>query len=146
MFIIKGNPGGRQNNLRFSCGYSPRHGSKGSEARDTIVLKNTLQSSNITSGFYVICSGGNDVGISEKEITDIKVNVFPNPCYENIVISAPRQNCSVYLTNSLGELILTREINTEKFVNLEIRNLPPSVYILNIEFEGNKVTKKIIKQ
>lgn len=85
-----------------------------------------------------------DITTSTIEITESKfVNVFPNPCKDNLVI-----NCSSDLQNakviSLDGKIIIDDNSGEK--SLDMTELPSGVYILKLSIDGQTYTSKIIRE
>jgi hypothetical protein len=85
------------------------------------------------------------VGIEESSLSNI--SLYPNPTTGRATIDLEEimQDIKATLTNSLGQVILTDNYTATNFINLDI-NAPKGVYFLNLEVDGEVITKKIIKK
>jgi hypothetical protein len=88
---------------------------------------------------YWSCSGDSDLNV-EALLENNALVVYPNPV-NNILNIASREDVKVELFDLLGNLILYTKEN-----ELNISQLPNGAYILNIEYRGEIINKKIIKQ
>lgn len=90
------------------------------------------------------CSN-NTVGLEENK--SLNVSTYPNPTNGNftIDIGKVKQDVIATLTNSLGQVVLTRNYTSTNFINLDI-DAPIGIYFLQIENDGEVITKKIIKK
>jgi hypothetical protein len=61
---------------------------------------------------------------------------------DQLIISAPRQ-IQIRLTNSPGEEIETRVF--ENKTDIDLSKLPPGIYFLELDAEGKKMVRKIIR-
>lgn len=75
------------------------------------------------------------------------VEVYPNPASEVIYIKLKNEvsNGSYSLFNTLGQLQIN-DIITDKISTLQINNFPHGIYVLLIETNNTKISKKIIVQ
>jgi hypothetical protein len=76
-----------------------------------------------------------------------EIIVSPNPAHNNIniLLSENANNNKIQLINSVGVLIA--ELKPESAsVTIDISNLPPGLYIVRAECEGQIVYKKILKE
>jgi len=89
---------------------------------------------------YNYCGVNNEiVGIIEYGSTQI--TIYPNPTTGFVTIATLLQvDLSIY--NSMGKLVLQK--NNAKQV--DISNLSRGLYQMVLTYDGNKFTKKIIKQ
>jgi hypothetical protein len=81
------------------------------------------------------------------------LNVYPNPLKETLTVSfsSTRMNgtINVRLIDFSGKLIHTEELDgaSRNFeINLSVADLNPGMYLLEIENEGNRVVRKLIKE
>ena len=88
---------------------------------------------------YWSCSEDSDLN-TEELLENNAIIIYPNPT-ENILNISSRENVKVNLFDLLGNLILS---TTESKIN--ISQLSNGTYILNIEYRGEVINKKIIKQ
>lgn len=76
-----------------------------------------------------------------------KIKVYPNPTQNIITINWKQKalkisSINVQITNAIGANITTSILNGE---NMDFTALPSGIYFLELEIEGEKITKKIIK-
>jgi len=86
------------------------------------------------------------VGIEENRSSTL--SLYPNPTTGNISIDlgGAKQNLKVTLTNSLGQIILTKQLEFTDFINMNIV-APKGIYFLKIESAGGVInTSKVIKE
>ena len=76
-----------------------------------------------------------------------RVEVYPNPTTEaiNIDLGETLSNTKATLTNSLGQIIITKKYTATNSINIDI-DAPNGIYFLHLEFDGGILTKKIIKE
>lgn len=102
---------------------------------------------NITSSFtesameidYVRIYQNN--ALSTKDILANSFRVYPNPASSEIKIQSNVQISHIELYDILGKLIL-KEFESPKSIN--VNNLTPGLYLLNIYSEGARIVKKVI--
>ena len=88
---------------------------------------------------YWSCSGDSELDV-EDLLQGNALIIYPNPT-ENILNISSRESVKVDLLDLLGNLILS---TTEGKIN--ISNLSSGTYILSIEYRGEIINKKVIKQ
>tara|TARA_B100000809_G_scaffold17440_1_gene15483 strand:- start:2461 stop:3597 length:1137 start_codon:yes stop_codon:yes gene_type:complete len=90
-------------------------------------------------------SGSPTVSIPEISISDAMI--FPNPTIGAITINLGevKQDVKTTLTNSLGQVILSKNFTSTNFIKLNI-DAPKGIYFLQLECNGEDITKKIIKE
>jgi len=78
---------------------------------------------------------------------DPDVFIYPNPANSQLKISftEPFQFGQLKITNSLNQLLLTREV-TEKSVVLDIVDFPVGMYVVQLEHRNKLVSRKFIKE
>lgn len=72
-------------------------------------------------------------------------NVYPNPTTKKITIDLGevRTDLKAILTNSLGQVVLTKHYTCTNIVNLDL-NYPKGIYFLSLESHGELISKKIV--
>ncbi|MBC7695807.1 MAG: T9SS type A sorting domain-containing protein [Burkholderiales bacterium] len=81
-----------------------------------------------------------------QDFEDKEMLVYPNSVIDRITISYPlRINKTVEVYNSIGNLMLTQEMNTETTV-LQLIDLNQGIYTIRLIYKGGQISKKIIKQ
>ncbi len=91
------------------------------------------------------CTNPCSVGIEESNLS--KLSLYPNPTTGKFTIDlgVAKQNIKATLTNSIGQVILSENYTSTNFINLDI-NAPNGIYFLQLESDGEVITKKIIKE
>ncbi|RNL82374.1 T9SS C-terminal target domain-containing protein [Sinomicrobium pectinilyticum] len=77
----------------------------------------------------------------------MNLDVYPNPASDRLTISltAPLENASLYIHNSLGRLIRTEKMSGQEHV-LDLGAVPQGVYILTLTSLRTSVVRKIVKK
>jgi len=91
-------------------------------------------------------NGGNlPIGVAENHHTPVKL--FPNPTTGSIDIylGEEKYNVNLRLTNSIGQVVLAKDYNPTNHIYLDI-DAPKGIYFLQIESNGENITRKIIKE
>jgi hypothetical protein len=89
------------------------------------------------------------MNVSAKQLTDIPfIQIFPNPAnaYFQIQTENILSNCNIKLTNVLGEVVYYQKGLTFKEKQINITNVVPGLYILEIETSGDSYKTKIIRR
>ncbi|MCB9360128.1 MAG: T9SS type A sorting domain-containing protein [Flavobacteriales bacterium] len=108
----------------------------------------TVLNNNIDNGvsFSLNCNNScSTVGI--KKLNQFpEITISPNPTRSTVNISLEESaNIKVTIRNSLGQSIMQDAFKNSTAVRLDL-DIPAGLYFLEIEANGNKVTKKLIKQ
>ena len=83
----------------------------------------------------------NDETVGITEYGNTQITVFPNPTTGFVTIATSLQvDISIY--NAFGQLVL-QENNAKQ---IDITSLSDGIYQMILTYDGNKFTKKIIKQ
>jgi hypothetical protein len=92
-----------------------------------------------------IVSGGS-VNI-KSPTNDTEIMFYPNPTKGIVTIDLGevKQDVEATLTNSLGQIIVTENYSSTNFINIDI-DTPKGIYFLQLEVDGELITKKIIKE
>lgn len=93
-------------------------------------------------------------GISEQELTNEALNVYPNPFNANVEISfysLKKQNAEIKLFDISGRMISEQEVTLEMNTGNRLSvpgsgNLAPGIYILQLKAEEKIFTRKIVKE
>ena len=72
-------------------------------------------------------------------------SLYPNPTTSriNIDLDEIKSNINLQLINTLGQVILTKNYKSTKQINLDL-DTPNGIYFLQLESDGEVITKKII--
>lgn len=97
------------------------------------------------SSFSTSCPNTCAVGIEENNLSNLFV--YPNPTTGGITIDLEetKSNISLRLTNTVGQVVLTQHYKSTNHINFDL-NFPKGIYFLQLESDGEVITKKIIKQ
>ncbi len=73
-------------------------------------------------------------------------SIFPNPVSDRLHIEFTEEVISgtVYMRNRLGELVLSQRLANQSKTDLSLFNLSKGIYILEINWNGNKERRKIL--
>ena len=94
-----------------------------------------------------------NINVSEETLSlgDISYNneiiVYPNPASEKINIKLKNDQLSynnISIINSLGQVVKTQKSNSETDVNIDVKDLPSGLYLLNINSDSSTSVKKLI--
>lgn len=81
-----------------------------------------------------------------QDSADKEMLVYPNSVIDRVTISYPlRINKTIEVYNSMGNLMLTQEMNMET-TDLQLNALNQGIYTIRLIYKGGQVSKKIIKQ
>ncbi|MDX1277200.1 T9SS type A sorting domain-containing protein [Oceanihabitans sediminis] len=90
------------------------------------------------------------LSVTENEVTtENTVKVYPNPVTDVVNIKLSGQNttlATLQLHDILGRMLVNKKIENESSASLNISSYPTGVYLLTMDVNGKKVTKKIIKE
>jgi len=73
------------------------------------------------------------------EITEIKV--FPNPTRDHLNIKSQNKIDNIYVYNILGELVAKNQSSNK----ISLGHLSTGLYLIQIEYNGTSISKKIVK-
>src|SRR5690554_1960525 len=91
---------------------------------------------------YSECFTEITLGLENQEVLNLKV--YPNPVSTNLTIeSSQKINGEIEIYDTYGKLVKFIFSN-EKVAQIDVSNWEKGVYILNFEFEGQKVAKRFI--
>ena len=114
---------------------------------DDVAYSNANWSSFIDAqtSFSTSCPNPCAVGIGENNLSSL--SLYPNPTagFITIDLEETKSNINLSLTNAIGQVILTESYKSNNYINLEI-DAPKGLYFLQLESDGDVITKKIIKE
>lgn len=82
--------------------------------------------------------------LSNETFTTSKVNMYPNPTNNIVNINSIENIDSVSVMNVLGQTVMNKVVNSNDFT-LDISELNSGQYFLNLNSNGVRVVKKLIK-
>ena len=89
------------------------------------------------------------MGIGIDQIKELKHRIYPNPVKNELNISHnhKREVLDIQIYNTIGLLIYEDHIETvENDVTIDVKNLPPGMYMINISNGKNNSSTKWIKK
>jgi hypothetical protein len=94
--------------------------------------------------FSTNCPNPCIVGIDE--LSSATIMIHPNPTTGNLSISLEEAKTGVLrVLNSLGQLVMKQEFNNTQELDI-ILNGPAGLYFLQVESDGQVITKKVVKE
>jgi len=89
----------------------------------------------------------NPLSISEENLAEAAITLYPNPAKETIQITANEPIEKLELHTIEGRLIKTKNSTSTSFSKtLDVSFLPAGIYLINITTTKGKAIKKIVKQ
>ena len=112
-----------------------------------------------SSGYYSVevfgpegCSYISDpIYVDLSQIVELKMNqfvIFPNPFISNLnIITSDFLELDLILTDLAGNLVYTNQYrdNESMFIKIELDDLASGIYLLNLYYENNFSSYKVIK-
>jgi hypothetical protein len=104
--------------------------------------------SDVTSYFDdIIIGNGTCATVGIRDLQVRKLEVYPNPASESVVLDQANDLVRIDLFNALGQKVLSRELNREEKVSLDIAHLEAGIYVLTgYSKDGLVANTKIVKQ
>ena len=91
--------------------------------------------------YYPSCQSERTRNINKIDNPETIIKFYPNPSSDYLLIENADLESSLRISNIIGDLIIEKQIINNSF-QVDIRNLAPGVYIINI---GNSKSYKFIK-
>jgi hypothetical protein len=105
-----------------------------------VIVTDSASCSNISSGFDFLFTTTEGVS-SENDVI-----VFPNPVASTLGIQTHKGQSGVFrIINLMGEEILTGKFN-QSGISVDVSSFTPGVYLLILEMDSQRITKKIVRQ
>jgi hypothetical protein len=96
------------------------------------------------TSFSSWCQNPCSVGL--EDYTTSPIIISPNPTSDQITLSIEeRATSTLEIRNSLGQIVLSRNLEDADKVTLDLSFLPKSIYFLHLDIGNQVITKKIIK-
>lgn len=85
-------------------------------------------------------------GIASVDV--LSFQVYPNPVNDQLTIRFARQvsRAEVFIRDVLGETIWSGNLVNADRQDIDLKDIPPGIYFLEIETSNKRVTQKLIKQ
>ncbi|TND07627.1 MAG: hypothetical protein FD123_3179 [Bacteroidetes bacterium] len=100
--------------------------------------------SNPGDNFNYLCD---NIPLAVEEVTANTIRTYPNPADSRVNFDLPENSTgSLYLYDNLGRLILLKQVENEKTVQLDIQNLEPGIFLAVYKDEnGNQMTSRFVR-
>ena len=126
-------------------------------AGDTVIFRFRLASDKMINGWGWAIENLQIQTLSsdfEELLSEEYVNVYPNPCSNNIYVDCSNvsdiSSVDISITDLFGKTVLQEpwlDVRSNPKKNIEFSNLRTGIYLVNVTIEDSyTVTKKIIKQ
>ena len=93
---------------------------------------------------FIKLDGYNVVGIDDLELTS-KIELYPNPTAGNVNITLEEaSSVKIVVRNQLGQTVAQEEFKGSPSISLKL-DVPAGLYFLQLDINGNIISKKIIK-
>jgi hypothetical protein len=104
----------------------------------------------VNAGFWGIGTSEyvfpNMTTVSEMSIGNINITIHPNPTSGQISISLEEASTgALSIRNYLGQMIRQEEFNNTQELNISLDG-PSGIYFLQVEIDGQIITKKVVKE
>ena len=81
----------------------------------------------------------------DRMIDTTNVSVYPNPSSNLVNIKLSRtENVHIQVLDLCGQVLENKMMNSNHYI-LNIENYEKGIYLINIDYNNKKITKKIIK-
>jgi hypothetical protein len=84
-----------------------------------------------------------EVPESVEELFNNKPLVYPNPFSKRINIKGELENTDIHMTDILGRLVFSTNINTKKALSINTENFPSGVYHINIKNKKGQILNSL---
>jgi hypothetical protein len=81
-----------------------------------------------------------DINTQVENIDLASLTVYPNPSLGSFQIQNTNENVNVKIYNTIGKLILNKEVQPNELINLDEKG----IYIVKISNENTEITRKLI--
>lgn len=111
--------------------------------------KPEILTGNIDGGLIIFSQSPPDIinGIAQSSIK-IKLNIFPNPAKEQIVIEQNdlKGNFNMKMINLLGQTVIQKQINHQNNIVLDVSDLANGVYLLKLSNSEKEGIQRVVIQ
>jgi len=83
----------------------------------------------------------------QQVISDLKFRMHPNPAIESLQLISNTDISNIKVINLTGQTVMDIQVNNERLVTLDIKELSSSIYMVTVRDKHNKFsTQKFIKK
>ncbi len=143
----EGGSGGQTKIIKINGGSYYPLGLNGNSFHSPIVVSSgKTVSANYSTYVTGILKVENPIGINESISMEL-IRIFPNPTNGIVTIDLgeTKSNLNLTLTNALGQVVLTKNYSSTNHINLDL-DAPKGIYFLQLEVDGDVITKKVVKE
>jgi hypothetical protein len=94
----------------------------------------------------ITVEGGMTTGVEEQIGDAFKIDVYPNPCVDNITVrfsEKPQAGSRIDIFDVAGKRVTSREITTPE-ENISLSTQAPGLYLVKTTVGSNETTTKLI--
>lgn len=139
-FVLTASTSGANNQFTWSTGEQSQ---SISIATGGIYTVNVSNSNGCTASDVIQITS--DPCASIEQLTDLVINIYPNPSSDVITIESNQEIKNVYLYDSNGKLVYSNT-NSSSIYTIDVSKLVIGVYELKLESTNSIAWKKLIKQ
>lgn len=93
-------------------------------------------------GFDYVQVFDDAMGIADQQIDGVKLNIYPNPASDYLILESSEKINAINLYNNFGTLVLSKTINDNN-ATIEIGGLVDGFYFVDIQSRTNKFSRKL---
>ena len=90
----------------------------------------------------IVFDGNPDVSVAEF---DRNISFFPNPTSAELNISTDAPITGALVSDMLGKVVMNEAFTNNSMITLDLSSLDQGVYFVTIEVEGQRYTKRVVK-
>jgi uncharacterized repeat protein (TIGR01451 family) len=83
-------------------------------------------------------------GVNETAIVQKDIKLYPNPATEELTIKTEQSYTSYTITNSLGQVMMTKDMNGKES-KVNIKSLSTGIYYMSLKGQGGTEVRKFVK-
>ncbi len=118
--------------------------SSGTSTMKIYVYEDAFPNDGDTLTYFLNISCPSEIEESNQSIDNL--SIYPNPSKGNVSISLKEAtNASLTLRNSLGQILLSNKYMLTNRIDLNL-DVPKGIYFLQVEANGETITRKIVKE
>ena len=101
---------------------------------------------NIDVGASFSLNCGTPCAVGIDELSSSSINIYPNPSSGQLTISLEEASKGVIsIRNYIGQIVMKQEFDNTQELNINLDG-PSGIYFLQVESDGQVITKKVVKQ
>lgn len=108
---------------------------------DSLVAQNTVFHNSNQSSYVELMLTDFIGGVSENPYSTL--NLYPNPAADKIMVEEIYNNCNYSIRDIQGKKVMNGRINNRQIL---VQSLVPGLYFIEIEYKGEKLISKWVKE